>query len=377
MRTGRSLAELAVELERQQASKKDYIAPKGSLDVKVVEGEIVADGLNGNTYGITPHAHGQFATELQIPKAYYDRMLTQQPALLADNMNTWLHADADNKRMIRTLDGKVRALLSPKFRPLDNFQLAEVVIPALLQHKAQVVSAELTETKFYIKAILPDLSSPLPDGMTWGVGHNAVAAVGGLGGRHVYGREGKLVSAITVQNSDVGAGTLRIEPSVFTSWCTNLAILSQAAMKKYHVGRSNSADDSFEVFRDATRVQDEKAFWMKVHDVTMAAFDRAQFDAAVAQIAEAAGKPIVSKELPKVVEVAIERLSLPAKSGGSILTFLAKGGDLSKWGLSSAITEAAGNMDDISYEEATAMERAGGEVITLTDKDWAVISEAA
>lgn len=370
MRTGRSLPEIAQELERQADARKDYIAPKGKMEIRVVDAEVVADGINGKPLGITAHAHSQFATELSIPKAYYDRMLATQPELLAHNMNTWLHSDAANERMIRTLDGKVRALLSPKFRPLDNYELAMVALPLLQEHNAQVMSIELTDTKFYIKAILPELSSPLPTGMTWGEGHNNVSG-------NIYGKDGKLVSAIVLQNSDVGAGSLRVEPSVFTTWCTNLAIMSQAAMRKYHVGRANSADESFDIFRDETRQADDKAFWLKVQDITMAAFDRKQFEAAVAQIGEASGKKIVSKELPKVVEVAVNRLSLPAKATGSILTFLARGGDLSKWGLSSAVTEAAGNNDDLTYEEATLMERAGGQIIALPDAAWKEIAEAA
>src|SRR5262245_14401480 len=104
---------------------------------------------------LTNYAHGQLSQHLGIPKAYYDRMRAEQPALLAGNVNTWFKADATNKRMLRTLDGQVRAVLSPKYRPLDNFDLANVVLPTLIDRKAEIVSAELTETRMYIKAILP------------------------------------------------------------------------------------------------------------------------------------------------------------------------------------------------------------------------------
>lgn len=362
MKAGRSLQEIAAELERQVESRKDYIAPQGAVAAKVVDGEIVLDGLNGDV-GIKPYAHQQFADHLQIPKRYYDRMQAEQPELLATNINTWLHAKPAEKRMFRTLDGKTRAFLSPKFRPLDNFDLANMVLPTLIENRVQVVSSELTETRLYIKGILPALSDELPAGMAWGEGHLDI-------------REQRLVvAAVVISNSDVGAGTLRVEPSVYTPWCTNLAILAEAAMKKYHVGRSFSAEDNLEAFRDETRQADDRAFWLKVRDITVAAFDKNAFAAAIASIRAGANDPIVSADLPKVVDVTVKRLGLPESTTGNILTHLARGGDLTRWGLSSAITRTANDFED--YEGATLLERAGGEIIALDKGKWSAIAEAA
>jgi hypothetical protein len=191
--------------------------------------DIVIDGLNGSAKPLTQHAHGQLASALSIPKAYYDRMRAEQPALLADNVNTWLHAQPEDKRMVRTVDGRIRAVLSPKYRPLDNFELATAVLPQLVGMRTQVISSALTETRMFIKVILPDLSSPLPDGLVWGNGHNRVAEYGS-------NQAGLLVAALTISNSEVGAGAFKVEPSVFTTWCTNLAVMTEASMRKYHVG---------------------------------------------------------------------------------------------------------------------------------------------
>jgi|SRR5262245_6964379 len=369
MRTGRTLVDIAAELRRQVDSRQDFIAPQGAMVVKAGDGigyPVTLEGLNGNHFGITPHAHGQFAQHLGIPQKYYDRMLTEKPGLLADNINAWLADKVEEKRMVRTLDGEVRGFLSAKFRPLDNFDLADAVLPTLVARKVKMMSQELTATRMYLKGILPDLSEPEPiPGTEWGVGHN-------------ISTERRIVAAIVISNSDVGAGTLRIEPSVFVTHCTNLAVLSQAAMKKYHIGRAFDVDASnYEIYRDSTRRLDDAAFWAKVVDITNAAFDPATFKAAIEQIRKAAGMKIESDALPKVVEVAVEKLSLPVRTGNSILTHLARGGDLSQWGLSQAITASAESHKDLSYEEATQLERAGGEIITLGPGDWRLISEAA
>src|SRR5262245_28988737 len=369
MNTGRTLTQLAQELERQVTSRKDFIADQGALEAVVVgEHEVaIAAEKFGEPIRITPYAHGQLSDHLGIPKKYYDRMATEQPAALAFNINTWLKADPNNKRMLRTLDGKVRGIMSPKFRALDNFELAQAVLPVLIQNEVQIVSSELTETRMYIKGILPRLSDTLPMGLAFGTGHNMVGNAGT--------DRGKLVAAITISNSDIGAGTLRVEPSVFTTWCTNLAIMQQAAMKKYHAGRASNADDaSWEVFADETRRADDAAFWLKVRDITMAAFNEASFRAAVAMLRKTAETPIKSDDLVAVVNTTVEQLALPPALNTGILKALANGGDLTQWGLSSAITRVAGETAD--YETATQLERAGGAVLALAERDWSKIAAA-
>jgi hypothetical protein len=380
VKQGRSLTTIAAELERQVNTRKDFIAPQGAIEAQVVNAELVLNGLNGQPLGVQPFAHRQFADHLGIPQKYYDRMKVEQPQLLAQNLNTWLKADGDEKRMVRTLDGRVRAFLSPKYRPLDNFDLASAVLPTLMEKGVQVLSAELTETRLYIKGILPALSEELPDGLVWGSGHVDISRVAPdlvIGGDQLVvtpGRRGRIVSAVTISNSEVGAGTLRIEPSVFTAWCSNMAALVRAAMKKYHVGRAGSADDNFEVFHDDTRKADDKAFWLKVRDVTQAAFDEQMFKAAIAEIAAAGQAPIVSTDLQKVVDVTVRQLALPVSTAPSILSFLARGGDLSKWGLSSAVTAVANTFAD--YEGATQLEHAGGEILALDGPKWEAIASA-
>lgn len=373
MKTGLSLTDLAAQLEKNSATRKDYIAPQGKMtaivhQVSPEKREVVLAGFNGDEYAIKNHAHKQLADVLGIPGRYYDRMLIEQPELLAANINTWLKSAPSEKRMVRTLGGEVRAVLSPKYRPLDNFELASAVLPKLFGMNVKVMSSELTETRMYIKVILPDLSSPLPEGLVWGNGHNKIAEYGS-------NERGMLVSALTISNSEVGAGTLRVEPSVFTTWCTNLAVMKQAAMKKYHVGRSTEATDNYEIFRDETRMADDRAFFLKVADVVENAFKRETFEAAIEQIRQAGQEKFAPENLTGAVNATIEELKIPPKAAGSILSYLAQGGDFSKWGLSSAVTASANLQED--YETATELEHAGGEILALGEAGWKRIVKAS
>ena len=187
MKSGRSLQQIAAELERQVQTRKDYIASQGVLEAKVVDGEVVIDGLNGEPKGITNFAHKQFADHLAIPARYYERMRATQPALLAANMNTWLHDETDEKRMLRTLDGKVRAFLSNKFRPLDNFDLAD-------GGPAGVVQDERAGAERGVDGDPPLHQGDSPEPVRRTAGRDAV------GSRARHGRaHGRLVSAVDDQ----------------------------------------------------------------------------------------------------------------------------------------------------------------------------------
>lgn len=361
MKQGLTINELAAQLEAQSTARKDYVAPQAKLEAVVANDTVQLAGFNGDQFGILDHAHGQIADTLQIPRKYYDRMLAQEPDLLAHNINTWLQRNPAEKRMVRTLSGQVRGWLSEKYRPLDNFDVARAILPQLIKLHARVMSTTLTETRMYIKAILPELSDELPKGLEWGSGHHAVAEYAG-------NEPGRIVSAIVVSNSDVGAGALRIEPSVFSTWCTNLAILVAAAMRKFHIGRSQDVLDDYSIYRDETRRLDDAAFFAKVQDVAAQAFEPKLFAAAVERIRIAGGRRIDNLDLPKVVEETVKLLELPQSTNGGILTYLAQGGDLTQWGLASAVTAVANGHDD--YEVATQLERAGGRIIDLAPDQW-------
>lgn len=376
MNAGMNLVALAQELQRQAESAKDYIAPQGGLRMeldltptaqpRVAPVQLV--GTNGSSFaaGINEHAHGQLSDTLGIPKKYYDRMRDEQPGLLADNVNAWLHKDPSKTRMVRTLDGRVRALLSSSYRPLDNADLANAVLPVLISQGAQVVSTAVTETRLYVKAILPGLSDTIPEGLRLGQGHNFLS-------------KDTVVAGIVVSNSEVGAGAIRVEPMVFKTRCTNLMIISESKMRKHHVGRDQGVDfmggDIEELLRSETKTARDRAFWNTVRDIVSSAFNPEIFKRHVERMRQAAEDVIRTDDLPKVVEIVSKRLAVPEGLNNSILKALAAGADLTRWGLLNAYTNVANDRED--YETSTMLERAGGEILALPARDWQLIAEAA
>lgn len=350
MKTGKTLQELAVELDRQVKSRKDFIASTDALEAEVEEGRVKLKGFNGGGHDLTDYAHGQMAETLSIPKKYYDRMAGAAPDLLAHNINHWLKAEP-SRRLVRTLDNRVRAVLSDKYRPLDNFDLAQVTLPIFAEQGAAVVSSELTERRLYLKATLQTMRAEISTSRT----------------------KGDIVEAgIVISNSEVGAGALRVEPMIYRLVCLNGMISSDTRMRKYHVGKSADGDGVFEYLSTEARAADDKAFWLKVRDVVKGAFNRDLFDALVRKIETAATEEIGAVKLEKFVEEVTDRFALPDGTQEGILRHLIEGGNLNKWGAVNALTRAAHDVDD--YDLSVEMERAGGKILELSSADWKEIA---
>lgn len=347
MKTGRNLQELAVELERQDQSKKDYIADTRKLRLEVAaDDKIVLQGVDGGM-PLRSTAHSQLANVLGIPKAYYDRMHTEAPDLLAANANRWLERQ-EARKMIRTLDGQVRAVLSDSYRPLDNVELATAVLPKLIALKATVVSGEVTESRFYLKAVTDRVSGEVA-------------------------LNDRIQAGVVVSNSEIGQGSLRVEALDYRLVCLN-GMIREASVRKAHLGRGTRYDvleDAREFYRDETRQLEDRAFFAKVQDATAAMFDPDRFMKRIEQYKQAGERKITADPVA-VVEVTAKRFGLAETEKSSILTHLIQGGDLSNWGLANAVTRAAQDVE--SYDLSTRMEALGGEIIELPQADWRTIA---
>ena len=135
MKNGRSLLELVMELDRQRNAKKDYLLDTRNLvmDCGEKDAQITMSNEQTNTniiLGVSEIAHNQIGQALGIPSRYYDKMRAENPELLAQNVNSWFRKEPKT-RMIRTLDGNARAFLSERYRRIDNYEIAETVLPII------------------------------------------------------------------------------------------------------------------------------------------------------------------------------------------------------------------------------------------------------
>lgn len=371
MKTGKPLNELAAEITRQAEAKKDFVVDTRALEMTVAAeapAAIASDvGLKFGDQALSVGgiAHDQIADHTGVPTKYYRRMLADAPELLANNVNHWMQKHPA-KQMIRTLDGKARAFLSEKYRPMDNFDLATAVLPVLAQLDVEVMSAEITEKRMYIKVVDKSVVREIPEGHHMG------------DGTHTIIRMAKMSPVITISNSEIGFGSLSIQAGTFNSFCTNLATFGERSMKKYHVGQKfgefTEAGAVYAMLSDQTRKLSDAALWSQVTDVVKGAFDVARFDALMEKI-KGTQENTISGDVPKVVELVAQRFSFNEGERKSVLHHLIHGGDLSQYGLHNAVTRTAEDLPD--YDRATEFERIGGQIIELAANDFREMAKAA
>lgn len=278
MKTGRNLQEVLVELDRQNKAKQDFIAPAQGMRLREDGHTFELNHLTIDrqmTFGTTVLFHRQVASALGIPAKYYDLMQSQKPELLAENVNAWF-ADRTSSYMVRSMDygsGQVaRALLSERYRRIDNMEIATSVLPLFAGNdQYEVMSCEVTENRLYLKV----------------VNHRLEMEV----------RKDDIVQAgVMISNSEVGLGAVSIQPLVYRLVCTNGMVVNDMGERRHHVGRQAKAvEDSFTLYSDETMEAEDKAFLLKLRDTTMAAIDEARFAQVVGRLQESMASPLPAR----------------------------------------------------------------------------------
>lgn len=346
MQTGINLVELAQKIETQKAAKKDYVSDTEALMMQS-DGNTLFIEEHGQ-FGINKTAHDQIAGRLNIPRAYYDRMRTEAPDLLSVNVNRWFSTKSE-RRMVRTLDGNVRAFLSDRYQRIDNHEIAEVALPVLMNlPEVKIVSSEITEHRMYIQAVTPRTTMDVKKG-------DAVQA------------------GVIISNSEIGAGAVSVSPLVYRLVCLNGMVMADQKYRAYHVGRK--VEDNEALWADDTRRADDRAVLLKVRDMIAAAVDAVRFRENVEKMAGLTAIE-VKKDAAKAVELLSEKVGANEGERASILTALIKGGDLSAWGMINAVTAQA-HSPELSYDRAVEFETAGGQLLNLPQTEWRRILEAA
>lgn len=368
MKAAKTITELAQEIQRQADAKEDFIVatPKIHVSTSTDDGDMAMsfttdEGVfDGSMLSL---AREQLGIQLAVPKAFFERLRVgvpsknsraarpANPTLLDHTLNTLLESEPRN-RMVRTLDGNVRAWLSNRYRMLDNLDLAEAILPTIAGMDRALIEGEITDLKLYIKVLLPTIQAEVPE-------------------------VGDIVQAgFIVKNSEVGHGTLSVQPMVYTLRCKNGMILPEYSQKRYHVGRAwaSGEEEAYKVFSDETLRKDDEAFFAKVTDVVKAAADETKFADIVARLGEAATTTPMDDVQEGVTRV-VKKYALTEGEGKGILNHLAAGGNLSLYGLHSAITEFAQSVD--SYDRSVELEELGGEVIVMPKAEWRAIAVTA
>jgi hypothetical protein len=343
MKAGKTINQLIETVVSEDSSKRDFISDTRHVTM-MSEGGLEILDIGG--FALTNHAHSQIAQRVQIPQRYYDRMREEAPELLSSNVNHWFQENPE-PRLIRTMSGKARAFLSNRYRVLDNYDLLQAIVPKLRKVGCHPASMDITERKLYLKCLFPKIEMEV--------------SVGDV-----------VQAGLVISNSEVGLGSLRIEPLIYRLVCTNGLIAPDAGLVKFHLGRALGDDQNhaFELYRKETVKATDKAFWMQVSDTIDALLTPEVFEKILGRLRSAKDQRIT--DIPKTVEVTRKQLNLTDDEKSSVLHHLAEGGDMSLYGLTNAVTRTS--QDLIDYDRATELERSAWSLLDISTNQIAALN---
>lgn len=354
MKIGKTLQELATSVAQTRELSRDYRVAQGAL---YMDDAGMLNTTGSTRIQIEPNRlfHSQMAEKLAIPFRYYEKMQKDAPILLKDNVNEWLRKDSGDKRLLRTLstgsEHEVeenrgprlvgRAFLGNGYKPLDNFDMMEALLPPLMGSGLRVASSEVTETKLYLQLATEKISGRVGDPKL-----NDIVQLG-----------------LAVSNSEVGAGALSIQVLIYRLKCLNGLILPEdcalPGFRKVHVGGGLLKDDSS--FRDETRRLTDAAIWAQARDMITAAVNQTTLDTVLDRLNGIAAVKLDNPE--KAVELVSKKFDLAESESNGVMRNLIAGGDVSQWGLLNAVTALA--HDCPNYDRTVEIEAIGGKIAGL------------
>jgi hypothetical protein len=342
MKSQYNIEELASKLMENARNKKDMIVDTSYMTA-IANGDVklhIEDKKLGidDTYTMNNTCLNQIATKVGISKKYLDKMRDGHNALLQDNFNYWMHK-TPKQQMIRTQGTTARAFLSDKYKRVDNEEIANTVLPILLDKGYEIMSSAITDSKMYIKARLPKLEREVT--------------------------KGDVVQAgVTISNSEVGAGSVNVSPFIYRLVCLNGMTINDARLNSRHLTSSQATIDGvWTVLSDEAKELDNRALLAKVKDVVLSTTDEVRFNQNVAKMTDATEIKIKSPK--KVIEVLENRFDLSKVEGENILENLVNRNDTQKfanlWSVVNSITALGNTMDD--YDRGTKMQEIGGRLL--------------
>lgn len=187
---------------------------------------------------------------------------------------------------------------------------------------------------------------------------------------------GDIVQAgIIISNSEVGLGSVSIQPLIYRLVCSNGMVVNEAAARRNHVGRVTDSEENFSVYSQATLDAEDKAFVMKIQDTVRAAVEEARFSQIVGKMQEAKAAQMDTHDVPAVVKLASKEFHITDSESTGVLQRLIESNDLTLYGLSNAVTRHSQDVE--SYDRASELESIGYSILTMPARQWSRINRAA
>lgn len=375
------LNKLADELNRQKQTKIDFVADTRQLCSWYRERDRVNrftmmpcshqtnEFIDKDGIEVNDAAFGQLLAKASppIPVRYGRKLLAEQPGACVDLTGSTFFKQS-SRRLFRCLDGRVRAVLSDKYRFVDHYDLAFTALEVVQQNDGEVFEAALDEKRMRLKFTSKKIVSYLKatregDRRDWyygGLGSpEFLGKVGAKSQGDLPGGPNTVHPAVTISNSETGHGGISVRLGIMQGVCFNLATV-ETVVKDIHLG--GKLDDG--IYSDETRAADSQAIFLKARDAIKAAFTPAAFEHLILRIRESTQKEIAAPSA--AVNMVAERLDLDETKRDAILQHFVRDYAPTAAGLASAVTRAA--QDEDHPEVAEEFESFAGELLSEPDR---------
>lgn len=364
------LGELVTELQRRLESRVDVVADSRHMAVEVRDGRFyllakrgtpLTEWMDADGMVVQPHAIGQVLErcDVPVPVKFGTRLAAEHPDLAANLVTDLLHASGTT-RLVRMMDGQVRAFLSNRYRCLDNYDLAAHALRVARDNGGEVIEAHLTPTAMRIKMVRRDLWESLETFQraqkAGEAGNHAwFRRVGwhGADGGDLPGGSDSVSPLIQISNSETGNGGCTVGLGVFSGACCNGCIISRE-MRAVHLGGELDAG----LMQEDTRQADAQAIYLKARDVMSVAFKEEGFRRLLAPLQKAASTPIANPR--PALDAVVAAGLLTEQQRDDVFAHFIRDYKPTVWGLASAISRFAQDTDDAQL--AADLEAAAGEV---------------
>jgi len=184
--------------DQKSSGKELCVATSGRLQLSDGNG-------GGNAYALSDLATTQICQKLEIPVPYYRRLSDEMKACVA---NYDLGRLKDKSYLLRGKGDWIRSFLSEEYVAYDNSRIAASVRDLLNGGAVSIKTFVLEESHMFLKIISDEIVDQVSD----------------------------LKAGIMVGNSEVGLGSVSVEPFVFRKPCTNdLIVAREKSFRHAHI----------------------------------------------------------------------------------------------------------------------------------------------
>ena len=248
MKKGHDVKEMLNNINEDKNNKKDYLVDMKSIKVEtnnLVYPSISVDHgenkhlLRDREFVLTDHSLNQLCGKLEIGTQYLRKCLPVSQELVAHNLNFWINNSKDKELMLRTYDmapiDEARALCSNRYKRIDNDVVANHSLNKLMDLGLDIKYSHYDRDTLNITAVNPKLEGEVAKGDV-------------------------VQSGVTITNSEIGSGSLIIQPFIYRLVCTNGMVAPRYLNRFYsrHVGKiviDPSNDDQYVTIIDKMQKQ--------------------------------------------------------------------------------------------------------------------------